>query len=206
MRLTRPGRHALAFTLALGLAACGDDDPTGPGTDELSEAEAVVMMEALVEAGGFGMASSGGSGVAGAFAAPQTFPLDLTEDCPDGGSVAVVGEITVDDVTGQIAVDLNQTHQSCSATAGATGEVWTFNGNPGIGLEMSLIATETTFELDGTQQGGIAWSQGGRSGACSIDVTWNFSGSQTANTFAGSVSGSVCGHDVTETIELDWEL
>lgn len=206
MRLIHHGRCALVLTLSLGLVACGDDDPTGPGTDELSEAEAIVMMEALVEAGGFGMASFGSAGVAGPLAAPQTFSLDVTEDCPVGGSVAVAGDITVDDATGEISVDLTQTHQSCSATAGATGETWTFNGNPGIGLQMSLITTETEFDLAGTQQGGIAWSQDDRSGSCSIDVTWSFSGSQTANTFSGSVSGSVCGYDVTETIELDWEL
>lgn len=204
MRWNSIVRHTLVLTLAAGLAACGDSstDPDNEG-DELTEAEAEVMVEALAEAGGFfvgSFGSAGGPASSGPAAAPQDFPIDDNPSCPEGGSIDLDGNGTVDDETGFLSWTITQTHQSCVVTA-SDGSTWTFNGNPNITLDFEMTFSENSFTADGTQEGGVSWSQGSKSGSCSIDLTYAFSGSEDGTSFSGSVNGSVCGHAVSETVD-----
>lgn len=200
-----PAGVLAAAAVALGVSACGGDDPTGPVGDALSQAEAEIMMEALAEAGGLVVGGFGGQ------AAPARAPfgpvtVDETMSCPDGGTIAVSGSFSGesnDDGTGTVEYDFTQIHQGCRATADADGSVWTFDGDPEVTVDMLMAVTETSFDLDGTQSGAVSWANGDRSGTCQIDVTYAFSGSESGQTFSGSVSGTVCGHQVSESVSVD---
>ena len=203
MRWTDLGRFALVLTLSAGLAACGDDDPTDPGGDDLTEAEAAVMMEALVEAGGFGLDDLSGGGPA---AVEFEFEVDDTAPCPGGGNIHVQGTLSgdADQETGFGSYDwvFTQTHDDCTAQAPSDGSTWTFDGSPNVVLDLDIDVSETTFAMDGVQQGAIAWASGGKNGTCQINVSYSFSGDQGANTFTGTVSGTICGFSVDESIEI----
>ena len=107
---------------------------------------------------------------------------------------------TLDDQTGTGTLDFSvtQTHEACESTAESDGSVWTFDGDPNLALDFEMTIGESDMTIAGSQTGGIAWSSGGRSGTCQIDVTYDFSGS--GSSFAGVASGAVCGFDVTENV------
>lgn len=195
-------RYPLVLVLATGLAACGDDS-AGPGNsgDELSETETEVMMEALVEAGGLFVASFGAAG--GPAPVEQSFPIDETESCPGGGSIDLEGNATIDDEAGFLDWNLTQTHQSCVVTASSDNSTWTFDGSPNIAIDFELLFTETNFDMNGTQVGGIAWSRDNRSGTCSINLSYDFNADQNGENFTGQIQGSVCGHTIDENITID---
>ncbi|MGD2068818.1 MAG: hypothetical protein PVI57_09130 [Gemmatimonadota bacterium] len=208
MRRTHLGRHALVLLLSVGLVACGDDS-SGPGNegDQLTEAEATVMIEALVAAGGFAFGTLGG----GPAAAPGKvvfgpITLELTENCPRGGTIGIQGTYSgdVDNETGlgTASFQFVQSHNACSAEAPSDGSIWTFNGSPDITIDFNYTIGATSFSLDGSQTGGIAFSGAGKTGTCAIDLDYDFSGSQDGTTFSGSVSGSVCGISVSETVTI----
>lgn len=207
-RSIRWSRLALAAVLATGLVACGDDDPSGPlAGDDLTAAEAEVMMEALAEAGGLAVTGFGGAQAAAPSRAPfGPVSVEETVDCPQGGSIALSGSIsgdTADDGTGTVDYSFTQLHQACQSTAESAATVWTFDGDPDVTVDMEMTITESSFTMDGVQQGAVQWSSEGRSGTCGIDVTYTFSGSQSGASFSGSVSGTVCGHDVSESVSID---
>lgn len=211
MRWTRFARHALTLTLAVGLAACGDDDPTDPDNegDLLTEVEAESMIEALAEAGGFGFGIGLGAGASatapeGVTIGPVTF--EETTACPQGGSIAMAGSYSadIDDETGHgtYQYELVQTHDACTATAASDGSTWTFDGSPDITIDFAWTFDQTAYEFQGTQTGGIAFSGSGKSGTCQIDLTYDFSGDQSGTTYSGSVAGSVCGVSVSHSTTI----
>lgn len=187
---------ALALLLSFGLLACGDDSPTQSG-DELSQAEVEVMMEALAMAGGAGFFTGGGFPAAHGTAA-QEVSYNETVDCSGGGSVGISGTISVSGQGESISLNWTMTHNSCTETAPSDGSSWTFNGDPSVTLALTGSGGENNFSYQGSQQGGIAWSSGGRSGSCGIDVQYNMSGSAQGSVSV-SVSGTVCGRDVSGT-------
>lgn len=184
---------SLALILSFGLLACGDDGPTQSG-DELTQAEASAMMEALAMAGGTGFIGVGFPGAGGGMALQQV-PLDFTQNCTGGGTVVYSGSMSV---SGESSFTLNSTltHNSCTETASSDGSSWTFNGDPSITMSLTGTATESSINFQGSQGGGISWSNGGRSGSCDVDVQYSISGNPQGNVTV-SISGTSCGYDVS---------
>lgn len=184
----------LIVSLSLGLAACGDDSPTQSG-DSLSEAEVEVMMEAFLGAGGLFFLGGGFSGVNGDIAL-QEIDIDESLPCSGGGSVRTTGTLSVSEQGESFGWSLTQTHNSCVETASSNGSTWTFNGAPSISTTFSGSVAESSFNYQGAQTGGIAWSSDGNSGTCQINLSYNMTGSDTS--VSVSVTGSVCGHNVSQ--------
>ena len=207
---------ALPALLSLAATACGDDS-TGPGDDELTQTEVEALVEALGVVGAFELDMEGGAMAAaragaastaaspGPAAVPVSETISETVPCPGGGNVVVAGtiagDIDEDTGTGDLAFDLTHTHQGCKATAPSSGMTFTFDGDPRIELSADMTITENGFTLSGSQEGGIAWQKGDRSGSCAIDLTFDF---ELEDIFSedgtGSVTGTVCGRSVTEEL------
>lgn len=189
-----------SVVLAAFTVACGDS--TGPNAN-LSEAEVSDMLDAMSAVASFGsdpQASSGGSG-ASLQMSNLTVNVSQTVSCPSGGSTSVSGTATYDEAAGTMTTQVTQTFSSCAATS-SEGRVWTFNGNPSIVTNVSASYNETTgaFSMTATQVGGIRFSSNVGSGSCQINLTLTISGDQ--DSFAGTLSGSACGHDIEQSIEV----
>jgi len=197
-------RYATLLTAAslLVLSGCSDDSPTEL-LDDLTAEEAELMMEAIARAGGVTIPDASDPG-AGPAAVVVSIDVENEVSCPQGGSVLVTGSFDgdVDEQTGEgeFSLDYAQAHRSCSVTAPSTGDVWTFDGLPEVGVDFDLLVTQDGFFLDGIQSGTVGWSTDGRSGNCTIDVTYSVSGSETS--LSGTVTGSVCGHQISTSVDV----
>lgn len=201
----------LAF-LAVGTVACGDD-PTGSAGDltdqELEELAEVVFGDALsMGFQSFDPATSfEGDPDLGVSAAAVPFSFEFGPDdlaCPLGGSVTVTLSLSgdVDETTnaGSISLGVTQDHADCVVES-ESGTRFTLNGNPNTttSVDMSVDAAQD-FTLTGTFGGGVHWATGGRSDACSIALSIDASGNLTAETLIGTVSGTMCGRDVSQSL------
>lgn len=204
----------LATALILTAAACSDDDPAGPSGD-LSAAEATELAGIVAQLAvqqGFSAAGSGSGAAAGPAAAPAAAPIafensvEFTNGCPQGGTVAVIANVsgTVDDETGAIDSDLTvvQTHAACRASGGQTGTIYTLDGAPNVTVTMGVETSPQagTFDITAAFDGGVGWSVDGRSGTCSMDLSVASSGNTLAGTGTNTVTGSICGVTVSSTI------
>lgn len=196
-------RSALIALPVAALIGCGGGDgPTGPvnalSPELAADAfDALSSISALVSApGGPGSALRTGADVG--FPMPSfTIDLDKSEPCPVSGTVRVVGSIEVNDVTGDIAADVRETHQSCVG-ASSSGRQWTFNGNPNVRSVLAFAAgSEESFSGSGSMTGGFRYSSQGDSGRCTISVTVSFS------LVSASVAGTVCGQSVSQEIDFE---
>lgn len=188
-------RLAGALALVVGVAACSDDDdPTGPGDAELSSEEADLMMEAWMELGGLGV---------GVAFNPASERDDVLHDsgsqefneqqaCPEGGTLSLEGTMAWDE--NAWSWDLTNTADDCGSTD-SEGNVWTFNG--GMNTTFNMTGDENYIDMSGSQQGTLSFSSDVGSGSCTIDVQYSAEGTQTGGT--AQVSGSVCGHDVSQS-------
>lgn len=201
-------RHATLSSLfavasLLFLSGCSDDSPTDL-LDDLSAEEAELMMEAVAQAGGLTIPDQMGGGEPGPAAVVVSVNVETEVSCPEGGSVFVSGSFDgdADEQTGrgEFSLDYAQVHESCSVRAPSTGDLWTFDGLPDVGVDFDLVVAEGAFSLDGTQSGTVGWSTNGRSGNCTIDVTYTVSGSETS--LSGTVTGSVCGHQISTSVDV----
>ncbi len=209
MRPARFGVLTLATTFALGLAACGDDDgpsPTDPGDPgDLTQAEVQAMTEALVQVGGVGLGFFGFAGLASSSPAPGSggpaaVSIEETRPCPLGGNVQVVGQFDGDPDGETLSWSFTETHEACSASGG--GMTWTFDGNPNLATSMSATVSEESFSVQGSQTGGISWEFDDGSGSCSVDVSFNAEGSTSGLSHSVTVSGTVCGVDVSQSFQI----
>jgi hypothetical protein len=204
MSLKKMFPYALTALLTLSTACGGDDDdddPTGPSGDQLSTTEFSSMLDAMAQVGLFAFSPgllSGPPSTPGIAAQAQTVPLDETEPCPNGGTVRLAGNVTFSapsQTSFSYNGNLTQTFNGCKA-AGLDGTVFTFSGSPSFGLQMTL--TQETYDITLHNGGNIGWALPSKSGSCSLNpnitATYNVSG-----TYAGSVSGSVCGQSISET-------
>ncbi len=193
---------ALTAALALSATACDDDDPVSP--EGLGQQEAEVMTEALMEAGGLGLGVVGLG--FGGMAAPAETTEDVTLDdsfpCAGGGSIQISGQLSMARDGESMDWTLEHTHQSCGVTAPSDNSSWTFDGAPSLTNSGSASATEEAFSLEGSQVGEIAWETGDRTGTCGIDVSYSFQGDEAAGSFSGTISGSVCGFDVSQSFDV----
>lgn len=204
-------RHATLRVLTLlatsALGACGDS--IGVNTD-LSEAEAAVLAEAVVQASMLATAN-GGSGAApvgGPQAAPYAFSnrVSFTSGCPLGGGVGVTGSVDVsgDTETGQGRIELSVTHehQGCVVQTDS-GILFTFEGSPDLSLDM-VLESDGVGEVawNGLLEGAVAWTTEGGEGRCSIALRFSGLVSNLQDAIAISVVGTVC----RRTVEHSWSL
>ena len=187
---TRLFRSLAVASLALTFTACGDS--TAPNL-ELTEDQVADMMDALTTAGLAGYGSTGSN-----FA---VVTIDRTVDCPEGGSASVNASYDDGSTGTTVTMSITQGFSNCKATS-SQGRMWTFNGNPNIVSTFTATSNETTgaFTFSGTQKGGITASSDLGSGACGWDVTYSFSGNDNTGAFSGSVTGTVCGRSVSQSI------
>lgn len=197
--------------VVVGLVACGDDDSTGPG-EELSDQELAALAEVIFEQG-FAFAFT--SGLASQAFAPDfdgpsgapIGPIDVgPEDqaCELGGVVTISGTISGDvtqEGVGTINFSGTQEHKNCGVQSDE-GIQFTLNGNPNTTTDLTIDTQATgAFTIDGTYGGGIAWATGDRSGTCDISINVDASGNfETETVSSGTVTGTVCGRNVDETI------
>ncbi|TVP80403.1 MAG: hypothetical protein EA352_00120 [Gemmatimonadales bacterium] len=197
------------LTLALFLGACSDSS-TEAG-DTLNQQEAEVMMDALLDASGGSLISVGvgfSSPMPEGVAANESFQWEDSLSCTGGGSVEQSGTISISNDFESISWDLTETHADCRGSA-SDGSTWTFNGNPNLSSSFEMTGSDTQFSMNGSQQGGIAWSKDGRSGSCSVDLSYSATGTETGTdsaTITFSLQGTVCGNSIsiseTDVIDL----
>lgn len=198
MTANRARRLAVVGLLGFGIAACSDDGPIDPGEMALTTEEAESLMEALAEVGGSAFA------FAGYGHAPQQddvlgmFTIDESIPCPDGGSVHLSGSASGDEQT--VHASFTQTFDSCAVTVPSDGTGWVLDATDGITTELVMTMSDTEFSVEGSDRGTFEWQTGDRSGHCSIDVGYSFG--QSGETFHGTVSGTVCGHDISQSITV----
>lgn len=187
---TRLLRSFAAATLAMTIAACGDS--TGPNVT-LNDEQIADMMEAMANAGVAGFVPPGSN--------LAVVTISQTVDCPNGGSVSVAATVDENTTTGAVAMTITQGFANCKSTS-STGRLWTFNGKPNIVSTFNGTDNPTTgaFTLNGTQKGGITFSSDLGSGSCEFDVTFSMSGNDNTEQFSGSMSGTVCGRSVSQTL------
>jgi hypothetical protein len=200
--------------LALTLGGCGRDS-TGPRDSSLDQALSLELLDylfdlawAFIPAADFS-ALADRNAPAGPSAAPlsraaavllagDTFTFDQTASCPRGGNVRVQGTI-VDNTnaqgTGAVSLQFTQTPNACRVDTEQNG-VFEMNGNPHLGFSMSanFVDDEPAEEfLTAQYTGGFRWSGGGRSGSCSLDLTFRIGWLTEVVT----VTGSLCGNTVS---------
>jgi hypothetical protein len=189
------------FALTAGLAfvatACGDDDPTGTGTnsgDPLTTQEALDVYAQL----NLAVSQALGGAVPGPAATPGAAmdPIPtVSADCPYGGSVTVSGDVDASDFGqngGSLSFTFTESISGCKVMSG--GNTFTVDGDPNISIsgDIDVTLSNQNYSLSGTYDldGGFSYtSDDGRSGSCAMDVSVDY------GTF--SVSGSICGQSIT---------
>lgn len=200
-RLRTLVRSLSPLLLVLPLAVCGDSatEPEEQMTEEQFEAfiEVLVVLSEL-DVGGVGTSVEAALAAAPA-PVPETFPVDASVACPEGGSVHVAGTVTVDDETGFLGVSATETHQGCRATAPSSGMLFELNGAPNLAVDAEIHVSETQVTFQASQNGAIQWQTGGSSGTCTIDLDIDilFTGDLEAEPEI-TVEGTVCGQTVDQ--------
>ena len=147
--MTRRTFGALALSLSIGLAACGDSG-TDVGTDSLSEAEAAAIAQ-FIMSNTITAANSAQSSPDGPAMAPYTFEseVDFDAPCPLGGSVDVAATVSVSGDTeiqgASIAMAMTQVHKSCVGQHEETGQQFPLNGNPDLTVQFAVDTDAARF-------------------------------------------------------------
>ena len=212
LKTMRPVACAAMFVLAVTSCGGGDDNGTGPSGDTLTAAE----FDGLVDAFGgltdlaFSSAFSANrttvpltKGLAAQQA--ETFTIDATGPCPNGGTAHVVGNGSIttsaNGQTGTVSVTVTETFSSCKSSSETTGQIFDFTSNPNIAFTITTtFNTQTTAgSLTAHMSGGFLWVSNGKNGGCSLSinvaVTFSASGSES-----GAATGTVCGKAINEPI------
>jgi len=175
------------------VGACGDSTvPNSPLTD----AQVDELMAAMT-ATGF-MPTSPAAASNGA--ALISLTVDQTVECPVSGSLRVTGSWSLNDSFSQFKADVREKHQACAAVSEKTGKTWTFNGKPDISADLTVNVTNQNTgagTLTGHEKGAIAFSTDGLEGTCQVDLTVN-AVTNDAGVTSGTLTGSVCGKDVSQ--------
>jgi hypothetical protein len=185
---------------AVVLAGCSDS--TAPDPIQLTEAQAEDLMAALATIGSpTGLSQRMARYRQGDNTALITITVDEQAPCPDGGTYRVQGTLSGNDAGTEATISTTQSYANCKATSD-NDVLWTFNGAPNIQTSVTMTSNPTTgaFSLTGTQQGAIDAASTLGTGRCAIDLTYSFTGNEQTETGTISVSGSVCGRNVTVTV------
>lgn len=218
-------RRIAALPLLAFAVACGS---TGPDVNDLSEAEAALVLSAL-SAVWFPAPSTP---MSAPLLAPVTTVTNDTTDtvvaCPAGGSATV---LSIDSTTTTTDSRLNPSpdtlfagntvyagestttvsYDNCQSADGQ-GTVWAFAAAPGLTFSYDFQGTLDSYSLTGESpvvntvlnwsglwSGSFTWTNGGRSGTCSISMsmtsaTTNLTGQVTTSY---SQEGQICGLDIS---------
>ena len=209
--MTRHRLGSLGLAAAVSLAACGDGDditsPEGLNAAQVQALAAAVFGQAFAIYTTLPTGMSSTAGIPGPQAATVNQTLEATVPCELGGSVAVAAGVngTVDDVTGAADLDysVQQDYDQCTVSGGQDN--FTLDGTPGVThtAQMSSdgMGNANISGLITTGTGALAWSTGGRSGACAIAL--GYTGSSSAVGAASfSISGTVCGITVSQDLNV----
>lgn len=206
---------ALALVASIGLAACGGDgdDATGPTGDELSEPEAEALAAVIAnEALGFGLGEIGGAEFAPeASSAAEPEEIDIPsfsfeENCELGGTVAITmsyeGVVDYDTGFWDLTWDFVQAHDGCGVAH--DGHEFTLTGDPDISMTWDMEVDESqSFDISGQYGGAVEWTvDDGRSGRCTVDVSFSATGDWSTGSGTTTVNGHVCGVDVSSEITV----
>jgi hypothetical protein len=126
-----------------------------------------------------------------------------TSDCPNGGTTTLDGTMDDNETTGAFSMTITQGFTNCKSTS-SSGRVWTFNGKPNIVITMSGSENVNTgaFTFSTTQKGGLTFASDLGSGECEFDVSISMSGNSNTEQFSGSINGSVCGRNVSQSLSV----
>jgi phage baseplate assembly protein gpV len=202
----------LACTAGLLLAIAACDSSTGPSAGitqtDANKLAADIDGVSTLGTGDLGLGASfslvvpPGGVSATVTTAPTTFnnTFDVTRQCPKGGSVEFAGSITGtgDRTTHSLTVDATatRTDTKCAFAArnGATIEV---TGNPNIAYKghLNIVNGLPVGLQTQSHEGSFKWVRGTESGTCDIKV----SSSYDPTTHTLTVTGTVCGRDVSVT-------
>lgn len=206
--MNRKSVRLLTLIAALGFAACGEDDVIVPG--ELEEAEAQDMVGVVLFAT-FNSSITPPSQPTPVAGGPAAVPFEFGADietvvaCPDGGDVAIMGEVVVEGDTeseaGRVEYGMSQVHNACVVTSDR-GRTFTLWGNPGIEADFVVENDgQGLIEWGGSVVGTVDWQTDGREGTCQI--AWEFSGSFNSDqSFDVMAAGTVCGVEVNREFRL----
>jgi hypothetical protein len=202
--------RVLTLVAAVGVAACGDDDPVSTG-DALSETEVAALSSIVLESA-FSATAQGLGGAPAASDGPQPAPFSFTQDieatvpCARGGTVQLNGSATAsgDDETEEfmVAYNITQAFSNCAALSEETEQQFTISGSLNLTATADFsslnpqdgISFSTNTELNGS----VNWStDDGRSGTCGITLTSE--ATSTGESISATTTGSVCGTSVSET-------
>lgn len=184
--------HGLVFGWLLLVALGCENGATEPDNDPLTMDEAAAMFE--------------GMGAIQQDSTPRI--LHASDDstvvaCPIAGQVRLTGSVseTVAGDTLRLETDFTAAPAGCQFSQG--GHQFTIDGDPGV-REFTVVAIAGLFEhfsIEGTVVGSLDWQLDERSGSCGIDLELtgepDLSGNEPG--VAGTLSGTLCDHDV----ELD---
>ena len=190
-----------SVVLAAFTMACGDST----GLSSLSEEQVGDMLDAMSAVSYESSVPTPGTAFSRASLkfAPQTanavVTVSETVDCPNGGSASYNGSVDSDEAAGTLSAEVNQGFNACAAPS-SEGRVWTFTGNVASTLSASSNEATGAFTMTATQIGAIQASSNLGSGTCAINLTLTISGDE--NSFSSSLSGSACGRNIEQTIEV----
>lgn len=202
--------RALTLVAAVGIAACGDDDPVATG-DALSETEVAALSSIVLESA-FSATAQGLGGAPAAVGGPQPAPFSFSTDiettvpCALGGTVQLNGSATAsgDDATEEfmVAYNVTQAFSECVSISEETEQEFTISGSLGLTAtaDFSSLSGENGISFDTNTQlnGSINWStDDGRSGTCPVTLTSE--ATSTGDSITATTTGSVCGTSVSET-------
>ena len=205
MRVTR--FLPVVVSLALLSGACFDDG-SSPEEGELTEAEAEALAALILDFGfQAGLEAQGGSAPAGPRPTPHSFEFERTEECEVGGlmTAEVSGQLEGDMETLDLDADIQivLTPEDCGLRDEDSGQVFTIDGAPNLNSHWTIsVSGGQSWTADGTLEGTIDWETEGRRGACRIDLDFEAGGEVETPTGTGSMSGTVCGAEVNETITV----
>lgn len=194
--------------LSLSLLVFGacSDGPTGTNSgDPLEEAEVQALLIALAEAyGGVNTVGAAAPMVSGApspafSAVPIDASFNETVPCNEGNMVirgSMNGDIDDQTFLGSFDIDIEFDPSACRITSGTSS--FTVDGDPHIQLTATFTIGETTFSVEGSETGGIAFTTAdGRTGTCAIDLDFSSSINSETQAISSTVSGTVCGLNAT---------
>ena len=200
MRKKFSGFTCLTTAAALTVSACGGD-PTGVNSgDPLTSAEVAAVISAIgsaFESAGAAAQRVSTVGFDGASAGQDPVAInenfDVSVPC-ESGTVQVSGSIsgTVDDVTSAVDITTDVSWDPNGCVISDDTNTLTVDGAPEIKLVLDMTSTENTLTMNGTETGGFSFTvSDGRSGSCSLDVTFTIATDATG--IDASVSGTICG-------------
>ncbi len=194
-----------AIAAAALLAACSDtDDPAGAKGDQLTRAEALVIVDAIARATDEDHTTVIGGGTSSpAGAAPGTITVghNSTHPCPVDGRVAIElnATLTYDEEAQSLGYDAegSLTHEACGFTH--EDVTITVDGDPNItfGTHASFSGGTAAEPITESVEGAFLWSTSdGRSGRCVIDLEKV----TDLVTKRHTLQGEACGHTIERTI------